>query len=207
MTSKPNQRHRSAQALLLIARAGSSDAVGEILESCRTYLMLIANEELDRDLRAKVAASDLVQETFVAAQGKIDQFSGETTDDLNAWLRGILNNKLQDARRRYRAGKRLITREEPIEDMNSQARALRERSSRHRSPSRHAAASEEAERIARALSSLSPEHQQVLQLRNWKLLDFDEIGRQMNRTKGAARALWVRALEQLSKALESRDAK
>jgi RNA polymerase sigma-70 factor, ECF subfamily len=205
MGSKPGKSSRSFRAILEGAKAGSADAVGQVLETCRTYLVLIAKEELDRDLRAKIGASDLVQETFVIAQRDFERFHGESPEDLLAWLRGILLNKLLEARRKYKSGKREITREVPLDGMKSAVRQVRERSAKANSPSRQAAATEEAERISLALSSLSVEYQQVIQLRNWKLLPFEEIGRQMSRSAGATRALWVRALEQLAKALEPRD--
>ncbi|HVU89040.1 MAG TPA: sigma-70 family RNA polymerase sigma factor [Pirellulales bacterium] len=207
MRSEPVRSSRSFRSLFKAAAGGSSEAVGQLLETCRTYLALIAAEELERDLRVKIAPSDLVQETFVVAQREFARFDGNERDALMAWLRGILLNKLQEARRRFRARKRQIQREVPLNGMKSTARQMRERASRAQSPSRHAAAREEADRISRALSGLSPDYQLVIQLRNWKLLSFVEIGRQMGRTTGAARALWVRALEQLSKALESRDGK
>ncbi|MBI2826994.1 MAG: sigma-70 family RNA polymerase sigma factor [Planctomycetia bacterium] len=194
----------SSRALLQSAKAGSADAVGHLLETCRTYLVLIAKEELDRALRAKLGGSDLVQETFVIAQHDFARFHGQSPEDLRAWLRGILLNKLQEVRRKYKRGKRQVAREVPLDGMKSAARQVREHSTKANSPSRQAAATEEAERISLALSSLSVDYQRVIQLRNWKRLSFDEIGRQMSRSAGAARALWVRALEQLAKALEPR---
>ncbi len=210
MRPKPSQNGRSikglrAAALLKAALSGSTEAVGNVLETCRSYSVLIAQEELDRDLRAKIGASDLVQETFVAAQRNFARFEGRTPEDLLAWLRGILLNNLQDARRQYKADKRHVAREVPLEGMKSAGRQVRERAAKLASPNRQAAASEEAERMSLALSSLSPDHQQVIQLRNWKMLGFEEIGRQMDRSAGAAQALWVRALEQLAKALGPRD--
>ena len=53
--------------LLAEARTGSRQALGQILESCRNYLLLIAGKELTSDLQAKGGASDLVQETFLEA--------------------------------------------------------------------------------------------------------------------------------------------
>ena len=53
---------------LIAARAGSSEALGRALEACRRYLLLVAEQDLDPDLRAKGGASDLVQQTFLEAQ-------------------------------------------------------------------------------------------------------------------------------------------
>ncbi len=50
------------------ARAGSAPALGALLDAFRNYLMLIANAELDSELRKKFGASDLVQETCLHAQ-------------------------------------------------------------------------------------------------------------------------------------------
>jgi RNA polymerase sigma-70 factor (ECF subfamily) len=49
------------------ARQGSREALGRLLEGCRHYLLLMANQDTGPDLRAKVAPSDLVQETFLEA--------------------------------------------------------------------------------------------------------------------------------------------
>jgi len=39
-----------------------------VIESCRSYLLLVAERAMAPDLRAKEAASDLVQEALVDAQ-------------------------------------------------------------------------------------------------------------------------------------------
>src|SRR5262249_58319869 len=84
------------------ARAGSRAALGRVLEACRGYLMMIARQELDRDLQAKGSASDLVQETFLEAQRDFDRFSGTTEEELLAWLRRLLLNNIANFTRPYR---------------------------------------------------------------------------------------------------------
>src|SRR5438874_1463377 len=87
---------------LAAARAGSSEALGNVLETCRAYLLLIARQELDTELQAKGGASDLVQETFLEAQRDFRQFAGQTEEELLAWLRRLLLNNVANFRRRYR---------------------------------------------------------------------------------------------------------
>ena len=41
------------------ARRGSREALGQALEACRVYLQVVAEGELNEDLRAKGGASDL----------------------------------------------------------------------------------------------------------------------------------------------------
>jgi DNA-directed RNA polymerase specialized sigma24 family protein len=57
------------------------------------------------------------------------------------------------------------------------------------------------------MASLSAEHQEVLQLRNWQKCSFVEIGQHMNRSEEAARKLWARAVFQLKLAMQVRDSK
>ena len=66
------------------AQAGSREALGQVLEACRAYLLLIAREELDPALQAKGGASDLVQQTFLEAQRDFARFQGDSRS-LLAW--------------------------------------------------------------------------------------------------------------------------
>src|SRR5687768_4579643 len=50
---------------LAAARRGSAEALGQSLEICRRYLLQIAASELASHLQPKIAASDVVQETFL----------------------------------------------------------------------------------------------------------------------------------------------
>ncbi len=65
-------------ALIEVARQGDPVALGRVLETFRDYLLLVANEELEPDLRAKLGGSDLVQETFLGAQRDLTSFRGKT---------------------------------------------------------------------------------------------------------------------------------
>src|SRR5262245_8196696 len=98
------------------ARAGSPDALGQVLDACRHYLLLIADEDLDPALREKGGASDLVQQTFLEAQTAFPRFQGGTQDELLAWMRKLLRNNLIDFTRRFRdVAKRSSEREVAID--------------------------------------------------------------------------------------------
>jgi RNA polymerase sigma-70 factor (ECF subfamily) len=196
----------STGELLAAARQGSREALGSALEACRTYLVLVANEELDSNLRAKLGPSDVVQETFVTAQRAFGRFHGRSKEELLAWLRQILVNKISETRRHYcRSQRRALAREAPPADLTNGNGSPWNQIARDLTPHRHFVSGETAEHISRAMDLLSPDHKEVIRLRNWERLAFDEIGRRMGRSAGAARALWMRALEQLAASLEQRD--
>src|SRR5260370_36810440 len=88
-------------SLLEAARSGSPEALGQALEACRGYLLMVARGELDPDLRAKEGPSDLVQETFLEAKRDFVQFQGAIGAELLACLRRVLLNNVANFTRRY----------------------------------------------------------------------------------------------------------
>jgi RNA polymerase sigma-70 factor (ECF subfamily) len=185
------------------AQAGRPDALGQVLEAYRRYLLGIAERELDSALQAKGGASDLVQETFLEAQRDFAQFHGASGDELQAWLRRLLLNNLANFTRRYRGtDKRDVGREVPlaaaapgVADPGLLAEAP--------SPSGAAVANEQAEAVRAALARLPEDYRQVLVWRYQEGRSFEEIGQRLQRTANAARKLFARALERFEQELEN----
>ena len=189
-----------AARCLAAARAGSQQALGQVLETFRGYLLLIADREMDPELRAKGGASDLVQETFLEAQRDFGRFHGNSADELRAWLRRLLLNNVANFTRQYRErAKRQVGREIPLEAGGSSHERGAGLEADTLSPSGEALAHEQAEALAQAVQRLPPDYRQVLALRHEEQLSFEEIGQRMQRTANAARMLWLRAVERLQK--------
>src|SRR5262249_40289408 len=109
-------------SLLEAARSGSQEALGQLLELSRGYLLMVANGELASDLQAKGGPSDLVQETFLEAKRDFRQFQGGSEAELLAWLRRVLLNNVANFTRRYRtSGKRSVEREVTLDSQTSRA--------------------------------------------------------------------------------------
>jgi RNA polymerase sigma-70 factor (ECF subfamily) len=186
---------------LSVARAGSTEAFGQVLQACRKYLLLIARKELDEDLRAKGGASDLVQETFMKAHRHFDRFHGQTEGELLAWLRQLLLNNLASFRRLFVAEKRRVGRELTL-DGGDPSSPVRELSASVPSPSEQAVGQEREEALQRALGQLPEDYRHVLTLRYVENHSFEEIGRATGRSANAARKLWARAVERLEQELD-----
>jgi RNA polymerase sigma-70 factor (ECF subfamily) len=185
------------------ARAGSREALGQALEACRRYLLLIADRELDPALRAKGGASDLVQQTFLEAQRDFGRFQGDSEEELLAWLRQLLRHNLADFTRSYRGtDKRLVGREVSLEPDTPSGERGGGLAADTPSPSGRAMAHEQEEALQRALAQLPEDYRRVLVLRHQEGHSFEEIGRQLNRSPEAARKLWSRAVERLQLALD-----
>jgi RNA polymerase sigma-70 factor, ECF subfamily len=176
------------------ARAGSADALGEALQAYRGYLMLIAEEELEPDLRAKSGPSDLVQETFVKAQRDFAGFRGGTEAEWRAWLRRILLNALADLRDHYRGtAKRRVDREVALTPEDSSQDPGGNLAADQPTPSKWAVDQEQTEALRRLLEALPEDYRLVLRLRYEEDRSFEEISRVMNRSVNAVQKLWARA--------------
>src|SRR6516165_9532244 len=85
------------------------------LERFRSYLLLLARARLDPLVRAKVGASDVVQQTLLAAHRDYAQFRGRTVGEQAAWLRQILAHTLANVVRDLRRDRRDVAREQPLQ--------------------------------------------------------------------------------------------
>ncbi len=183
------------------ARGGSTSALGELLESCRGYLLLVANRAIDDNLRQKTGASDLVQETFFQAHRDFAEFRGSSEKELYAWLTQILVNRMRNAARHYRdARMRDIRREVPLERDHDLIGA--QLVGEDDTPSALVAAWEEERRVREYLDQIGEPHRQVVVLRCWEGRSFAEIGERIGRTANSARKLWLRAMDRLGRELD-----
>lgn len=183
------------------ARGGSREALNRLLEVCRAYLLLVANQDLDPAVRARLGPSDVVQESLVEAARGFPDFRGSTEAELLAWLRRILQHNLANVREKHiEAGRRSVAREVPLAETplgDLQFRLLAPDSS----PSQQMRASEEDEAVQRALAQLPEHYRQVLVMHTWDGMTFAQIGAQTGRSEDAARKLWGRAAEELAQLL------
>jgi RNA polymerase sigma-70 factor (ECF subfamily) len=194
----------SAAQWLPAARAGSREALGKLLEATRRYLLTIAQQELDPDLRAKNSPSDVVQETFVEVQRAFGQFQGDTEAELLAWLRQLLLHRVGKLRRRYRdTQKRRLAREVALGGDDSSDGPAGGLAANALSPSGQAVEHEQDQALQAALGRLPEDYRRVITLRYEEQLPFEEIGRLLQRSPEAARKLWARAVERLHEELDS----
>lgn len=189
-------------ALLRRALAGDDAAIIDVIESLRPYLLLIANQNCDHDLRGKVGASDLVQSALIAAHRNFADFRGTTAEEFNRWVKQILNNNLIDARRHYKGtARRNIDDEIRLDDSPIVSDELEDA---REMPTSLLLQSERRRLIERAMAELPENYARVVRLRNWQGLTFREIGQQLNTGEDAARKLWSRALLRLHDLIQAK---
>jgi RNA polymerase sigma-70 factor (ECF subfamily) len=193
----------SFPALVSHARAGDTSSIGVLLDQYRNYLMVLASTQLENRLQPRVSPSDVVQETMLRAHKNFGQFRGTTEAELLAWLRQILvNNLAKFVEQHLLAARRDVRREVSIERLGAaleqstvQLAALLP--AEGKSPSMAVQQREEAVQLADRLAQLPADYREVLVLRNLQSLPFEEVAQRMERSVGATRMLWLRAIEKL----------
>lgn len=199
--SDPQQQSRIHQ-LILQAKDGDDAARDQLLNSCRNYISVIARTNVETWMRAKVDASDLVQQTMLEAYQGFQEFEGTTEAEWLGWLRQILAHNTHDFVRRFRTAKRDAKREIRLDAMQpNESAPMLELSGNLQSPSQVIMQSEREFALANAITQLPDDYQEVIQLRNLQRLSFDEVAERMGRSRGAVQMLWARALKRLQEVL------
>jgi RNA polymerase sigma-70 factor (ECF subfamily) len=199
--SSPEDGSRDFNQLLTVARTGDRDALGELLQTYYNYLTILASTQLDRRLQRRLSPADLVQDTLLAAQRDFPDFRGQSERELLGWLRQILINSLHRAIEVHlKAEKRDLRREISLDELT----ASMDRSAVNfgailagnaTSPSSPAQAQERSIALANELAKLPEHYRDVIILRNLQSLSFEEIAARMDKSVGAVRMLWLRAID------------
>lgn len=172
-------------------------------EQYRDYLGLLGRLQLDEQLAGKVDVSGVVQTTMLEAHQQAATWESLDDEARTAWLRRVFANNLLDEIRRFRAQSRDVSREHPLEQ------AMEQSASRlngwlvanQSSPSQRAMRSEQAMRLATALGCLTSPQREAIELHHLKGMPLVEVGRKMERDKGAVAALIFRGTKRLRELL------
>lgn len=182
------------------AREGDEGALGELLGEYRPYLRILAERAMDGRLAARVDASDVIQQTYLSAVRRFDEFTGEDADALAGWLKVIHERNLIDtARKHLGADLRAVGRE----DAGASPKALA--AEELTSPSQRLMQGESAVRLARELSSLPEDQAEAVRLRHLDGWSLDQIAEKMGRTKRSVANLLHRGLANLRERLKRAD--
>ena len=194
----PGSESSSWEFCLRASLDGSREAQAQLLEAVRPYLLAVVEDELASALRPKLAASDVVQIAVWQAWQNFGDFRGQTRTELIGWLRTILGHCAAGGARRYcGTAKRDVRRERSLDQMASEfGGALAESGN---SPSGNMMASEERQRMERAVRRLSPRNEQAIRLRSDLGLSFEEMGVALSCSANAARKRWARAVKELGR--------
>jgi len=168
-------------------------------ERFRAYLLVLAQKQLGGGLRAKLSASDLVQQTLFDAHRRRDQFRGSGPAQMAAWLRRVLACNLADALRGLGREKRDAARERSLEAALDESSARLEAwlAAEQPSPSEQAVRNECLLRLADGLAALPEAQREAIVLHYWQGQSLAVVAAELGRTPAAVAGLLQRGLKTL----------
>jgi RNA polymerase sigma-70 factor (ECF subfamily) len=163
----------------------------------RGYLRQVVRLRMDAQMGARVDPSDIVQEAYLQAYRRLDDFLARRPFSLRVWLRETaLETLLQLRRKHVEAKARSVKREGRLPEASS-ALAADGFAADVTTPSQHAVRGELAIQVQQALTQLSSEDREMVLVRNYEGLTNQEAASVFGISDEAARKRYTRALMRL----------
>lgn len=161
---------------------------------------------MDQRLAQRVDASDVLQEGFVDAAKRLNEFIEKPSMPLFIWIRFLVAQKLAAVHRwHFKTQKRDPRREamatsQKMPSVDSQVLA-QEFSASMTSPSEAVSKAENMQKMVEVLETLEPLDREILVMRHFEELTNNEAAAELEITKGTASKRYVRALTKLNRAM------
>jgi RNA polymerase sigma-70 factor (ECF subfamily) len=198
----------SAETLDLLnrARAGEAAARDAIFTRHHERLRRMVEIRLDRRLQARVDAADVIQEAYVDAIGRLDEYLQNPKLPLFLWLRLVVGDRLMKVHRQHlgaqvRAVGREVSLYRDALPVASSAELAAQLLGKYTSPTQAAVRAERMLRLQDALNSLDAIDREILSLRHFEELTRHEAAQALGIEEAAAAKRYVRALKRLKETL------
>ena len=204
----------SDETLLLqnhVLNGNVDEAVGQLMAKYQSRLERIVGFRMDRRLKNRLDAQDVVQEAFIEAVGRLDDYK-KCSDKMTffLWLRFITMQKVFQLHRHHLGvAARNADREVPIYQRGlPQATSMvlaAQLLGNITSPSRAAEREERKAKLEQALSEVDELDREVLALRHYEQLSNQEVAELLEITPTAASNRYIRALRRLKSIIKRID--
>jgi RNA polymerase sigma-70 factor (ECF subfamily) len=186
---------------------GARDArLGELFEQHRRRLLRMVELRMDPVLKARIGASDVLQEAYLEIATRIEDYLANPRMPFFLWIRFITAQRLLKLYR-FHAGaqKRDIRREAkdatPLGPQVTSIALVEHLMSAGATPSLVMAEGEFRAELMKALDEMNPQDREVLILRHFEELTNAEAAKALEIETNTASKRYMRALERLAKIL------
>ncbi|TWT38633.1 sigma-70 family RNA polymerase sigma factor [Blastopirellula retiformator] len=190
------------EQLIQNAKQGDSDARDKLLERHRDSLRRMVEMRLDRKIRRRVDASDVVQDVLVEANRRLTDYMANPVMPFHLWLRHLAQDRIIDAHRRHRGSKkRSVDLEQniaaPVNVDQSSLNIIAQICDNEMTPAAAATMSELQARFEQAIAQLDDQDREVVVMRHFELLSNQEVAAALGLSAAAASMRYLRALRRL----------
>lgn len=191
----------NTEQLLNHARAGDGGAVNQLLDRHRDAVRRMIDLRMDKILKRRVDASDIVQEVMIDANRRLQTYLQNPVMPFHLWLRQMAKDRLIDAHRRHRgAARRSIDREQPLAVAASNESSLdlvAQLRDQELTPAAAATWHELERRFQTACDQLDTLDQEVVLMRHFEHLSNTEAATALDISPQAASMRYLRAMRRL----------
>src|SRR5262245_44252773 len=188
-------------SLLRQAQAGDQRAFEQLFARYRSFLHQVIALRLYPKLRPRIDPSDVVQETQLEVFRRLGDFLERQPMPFRVWLRKTACERLLKLREHHvDAARRSVRREVPLPERSSLLLA-QQLLAAGSTPSQQFSRREIARRMNDALAQLPEADREVLLMRNFEGLSYEEVGAALEIAPAAARKRYGRALLRLQQLL------
>lgn len=193
--------------LLLHVGDGDDSAMNQLMDRHRGAVHRLVEMRLDRKIQRRVDVSDVVQEVFIEASRRIQEYvrSGNTMP-FHLWLRQITRDRIIDAHRRHRVSeKRSVDKERALSAPAGMEQSSMELAAQiadgELTPSARATQRELAKLVESTLSELGDQDAEIIIMRHYEQLTNQEVAAALGLTEPAASMRYLRAVRRLREKL------
>lgn len=203
----PWEEHETEE-LALLKREGRT-AVADLFARYEDTLRRMVYVRLDKRLHGRVDPADVLQESYMEAARRIEQFIADPAVPLFVWLRQLTIQVLIDLHRRHLGAKMRDARQEislngsPRDPLGTSQSLAAHLVADWTSPSQAAIREETLAQLRAALETMDPIDREILALRHFEELGNNEVAAILGLQKSAASNRYVRALRRLKQILSS----
>lgn len=192
----------------LVARvaAGDREAIVELLGRYRSRLRHMVALRLDPRLQGRVDASDVIQEGYLDAVRRLDEYIRDPSVSFYIWLRFLVGQRVAEQHRRYLGrpgrdmGREISIYRGLMPGASTGALAAR-LLGKLTSPSQAAMRAEQKLQLQEALNRMDPLDREVLVLRHYEQMSNIDAAAALGMERAAASKRYTRALDRLEKIL------
>ena len=183
-----------------------AEELAELFARHREQLQLMVHLRLDRRLKARIDASDVLQEAYIDAAGRYAEYRGNPAMPEFLWLRFLVGQRLMILHRQHLgvkardAGREVSLYHGPLPEAASESLAA-QLLGKLTSPSQAAMRAELQVRLQEVLNTMDEIDREVLALRHFEQLSNVEVAQVLGLQPRAASARYIRAIRRLKEIL------
>ena len=194
--------HSQTLELLNLAGQGNQAAINRLLERHRNALRRAVELRLDKALRRRVDASDIVQDVLLEANRRLAAYLENPVLPFHLWLHNMARDRIIDSHRRHRgAARRSLDREQSLQVTGGAEHSTLNLDGRlvdpELTPAADAVWKELQVRFQTAVEELEEQDREIVILRHFEQLSNADVAKLLGLAPPAASMRYLRAMRRL----------